>query len=121
MSASDYHDNFAARLRAAMALRGWDRRELRRRYAAAATVEPGGLGSLDHYLKGATMPRSRTLRILCDVLDVSADFLLGRTSSPDFLGVRAWHLDEAESLLAAEFIQYLVERAERRREREGRA
>ena len=61
------------------------------------------------------MPRSRSLRVLCDVLDVSADWLLGRATAVESLGPRAAGLDEADRLALAQYIEFLVARAERRR------
>ena len=116
MSASAEHEVFAERLRAAMAMRGWTRLELGRRYNAAARLSLApGMTSLGNYVTGKAMPRARTLRILCDVLDVSADWLLGRTAAFEPPGTRAARLDEADRLAVAQYIDFLTERAERRR------
>ena len=116
MSASDYHDAFAERLRAAMAMRGWTQSELARRYRFAARLSlTPSTSSVRHWLSGQSMPRVRSLRVLCDVLDVSADWLLGRSPTIESLGPRAASLDEADRLALAQHAEFLVARAERRR------
>ncbi|MCY4479129.1 MAG: hypothetical protein OXB97_04490 [Rhodospirillales bacterium] len=116
MSASREHDRFARRLRAAIAARGWTRQEFCRRYHDAAQLNrASGSSSIDHYFKARSMPRARTLRLFCDVLDVSADWLLGRTAACEPLGLRASRLDEADRLAVVSYVEMLVERAERRR------
>lgn len=45
-----------------------------RKFAAAIEVDPGMIG---HYIKGSKDPSLETFRKICEVLNVSSDFLLG--------------------------------------------
>ena len=70
-------ERFSDRLRRARELRGLTQGKLAE---CAATHE----SSIAHYENGSRAPSSRALRRLADCLDVTTDYLLGRSDHPSF-------------------------------------
>ena len=102
---------FAERLKAARALRGWTQAELAERAGLPPT-------SIAHFESGSRKPSFDTLRRLAAALDVSTDYLLGRTDDPaisqsdDPLYRHASKLTGADRELAAEFLEMLATRSD---------
>lgn len=44
------------------------------------------LFNINEYRKGSSLPKAENLVLLCDCLDVSADYLLGLTDDPTTIG-----------------------------------
>ncbi len=63
------------RLRTFREQKGWSQRELARRSGL-------GLSQIHNYEAGKSDPSSSNLKSMADSLDVSTDFLLGRTDDP---------------------------------------
>lgn len=101
---------FAERLKAARLLRKWTQAEL----AARAELPPT---SIAHFESGSRKPSFDTLRRLAGALDVTTDYLLGRSDDPaisqsdDPLYRHASQLTGADRKLAAEFLEILAARS----------
>ena len=101
---------FAERLKAARLLRGLTQAEL----ASRAGLPPT---SIAHFESGSRKPSFDTLRRLAAALDVSTDYLLGRSDDPsisqsdDPLYRHASKLTGADRELAAEFLEILASRS----------
>lgn len=65
------NDTFASRLRALREKRGMSRRVLGDRCGLSKNM-------IERYERGERVPNIRTLKELCDVFDVSADYFIGR-------------------------------------------
>ena len=100
---------FAERLKAARLMRGWTQAELAARAGLPAT-------SIAHLEAGSRKPSFDTLRRLAGALEVSTDYLLGRSDDPstsqsdDPLYRHASKLTGADRRLAAEFLEILATR-----------
>ncbi len=83
---------FAMRLRQTMAMRKVNNAELARRVG----VEPRTVGNWvkDPEEDGSTEPVATNLNAICTALEVSADWLLGRTDHPCGLTPGSWVFDE---------------------------
>lgn len=71
--AMDREDNFGCRLREAREARSLNQTEL----AKLANLQPAAIG---HFEKGRRKPSFANIRALAKALNVTSDFLLGRTS-----------------------------------------
>ncbi len=69
-------DIFKERLRAARELRGLSQAQL----AAKANLPPA---SVSHFESGPRKPSFDNLKVLASALDVTTDYLLGRSETPD--------------------------------------
>lgn len=100
---------FDNRLKAARRLRSWTQSAL----AAKAGLPPT---SIAHFESGSRKPSFDTLRRLANALEVTTDYLLGRTDDPglsqsaDPLYRDASRLSAADRKLAADFLKMLAER-----------
>jgi len=90
------------RIRKAREARGWSQAELAERVQVAATT-------ITRYESGERQPDPPTLRKIADLLDVSADFLLGRIMviyHPEHEVIRALPRHAQECL--EEYMEFLV-------------
>ena len=110
MPLSDHSDGFPARLRATREKRELEQIELSARCGIPAT-------SISHFEAGRRKPSLVNLRNLADALQVSIDYLLGRTDNPeahvDAAAFRDERLySEKDQRLLEEFKSLLAKRAE---------
>lgn len=109
MKAADAPNAFCERLKSARQLRAWTQSDL----AGEAGLPPS---SVAHFESGSRKPSFDTLRRLANALEVTTDFLLGRTDDPalaqsaDPLYRDASKLSGADRKLAAEFLKMLAAR-----------
>ncbi|MBR0986096.1 helix-turn-helix domain-containing protein [Bradyrhizobium liaoningense] len=110
MSPREPIDIFKERLKAARALRGLNQAEL----AAKAGLPPA---SVSHFESGPRKPSFDNLKALATALDVTTDYLLGRSDTPEASAatVGRLHRDlgkltEQDLKLATEFVDLLVKR-----------
>ncbi|MCK1732971.1 helix-turn-helix transcriptional regulator [Bradyrhizobium sp. 138] len=103
-------DIFKERLKAARNLRGLNQAEL----AAKSGLPPA---SVSHFESGPRKPSFDNLKALASALDVTTDYLLGRSDTPDASAetVGRLHRDlgkltEQDLKLATEFVDLLVKR-----------
>jgi transcriptional regulator with XRE-family HTH domain len=107
-------ETFQSRLRAARDLRGWSQSEL----AARAGMPPS---SIAHFEAGSRKPSFDTLRRLAIALEVTTDYLLGRTDDPalaeagDPLYRDMGKLTGRDRELAKDFLKMLAERSHAKR------
>ena len=108
MRPSEPIDIFKERLKAARVLRGLNQAEL----AARAGLPPA---SVSHFESGPRKPSFDNLKALATALDVTTDYLLGRSDTPDASAatVGRLHRDlskltEQDLKLATEFVELLV-------------
>lgn len=100
---------FRERLRAARDMRGWNQVEL----AAAAKMPQT---SIAHLESGSRKPSFDTLRRLAEALEVTTDYLLGRTDEPslaqsaDPLYRDVGKLNAHDRQLAKDFLDMLAKR-----------
>lgn len=105
---------FKERLRAARNLREWSQSDL----ATRAELPPS---SIAHFEAGSRKPSFETLRRLAIALDVTTDYLLGRTDDPalgesaDPLYRDVGKLTGRDRELAADFLKMLAERSAARK------
>lgn len=105
---------FKERLKAARKMRGWSQGEL----AARANLPPS---SIAHFEAGSRKPSFDNLRRLAVALEVSTDFLLGRTDDPalsqsdDPLFRNVSKLTGRDRELASDFLKMLAKRDEARK------
>lgn len=110
-------DVFAERLKAARELRGWNQTEL----AAAAGLPPS---SIAHFEGGKRKPSFETLRRLANALEMTTDYLLGRTDQPahaesgDPLFRDVSNLTGHDRDLAKDFLKMLAERSQAKKQGE---
>ena len=110
--------SFAARLRTARETRGLNRQAL----AEKVSVHPNRISDFE---SGRRNPSVDTLKALADRLDVTSDFLLGRTG--DMAPTRGYeqirkllgYLREGDFIVIEKLCAYLVERKERGSADEG--
>ena len=101
---------FSERVKSARLLRKYTQAELAVRAEQPAT-------SIAHFESGSRKPSFDTLRRLATALDVSTDYLVGRSESPsisqsdDPLYRHASQLTGADRELAAEFLEILAARS----------
>lgn len=101
--------SFERRLREARELRGQSQAEL----AEAASLPSS---SISHFEGGGRKPSFDNLKRLAGALDVSTDFLLGRTDRPDALGAadelrgQLANLSSSDLDAATKFIGFLAQR-----------
>lgn len=110
MNTSQPADIFKERLKAARALRGFNQAEL----ASKAGLPPA---SVSHFETGPRKPSFENLKALATALDVTTDYLLGRSDTPEASAatVGRLHRDlgkltEQDLKLATEFVDLLVKR-----------
>jgi transcriptional regulator with XRE-family HTH domain len=102
---------FKERLKAARALRGVSQTEL----AADAGLPPS---SVSHFEAGARKPSFDNLKKLATALNVTTDYLLGRSGTPDASATagrlhKDMHLLTADDLkLTEEFVDLLLKRGQ---------
>jgi transcriptional regulator with XRE-family HTH domain len=82
------------RLRELREKRGWSQRELGRRCGI-------GDSQINKYELGAIDPSAKYLGIMADQLEVSADYLLGRTNDPHFIVTEDSLAGEERAILEA--------------------
>lgn len=105
---------FRERLRAARDLRGLSQGEL----AGRANMPPS---SIAHFETGSRKPSFDTLRKLANALEVTTDYLLGRTDDPalaesgDPLYRDVGKLTARDRELAKDFLKMLAERSQARK------
>ncbi len=103
-------DLFADRLKAARLLRGWTQADL----AARAGLPPT---SIAHFEAGSRKPSFDNLRRLATALEVTTDYLLGRSDDPSVSQSddppyrHASQLTGADRKLAADFLEILAARS----------
>lgn len=106
---------FQERLKAARDLRGWSQNDL----ADRAGMPPS---SIAHFEAGSRKPSFDTLRRLTNALEVTTDYLLGRTDDPalaesgDPLYRDVGRLTGHDRELAKDFLKMLAKRNQARRE-----
>jgi transcriptional regulator with XRE-family HTH domain len=104
-------DIFQERLTAARTLRGLSQSQL----AAKSGLDPS---SLSHFESGTRKPSFENLKRLAGALDVTTDYLLGRSDTPDASATagrlhRDMHKLSAEDLkLTEEFVDLLIKRGQ---------
>ena len=105
---------FPDRMLTARKLRGLSQSEL----AQKTGLQPA---AVSHFETGARKPSFDNLRRLAEALDVTTDFLIGRTPDPetvwkpdDPLYRHVEQLSDADREHAAEYLELLVKRAERK-------
>jgi transcriptional regulator with XRE-family HTH domain len=109
MQASEPFDIFQQRLIAARTLRGLNQTQL----AAKSGLDAS---SLSHFESGTRKPSFENLKRLAGALDVTTDYLLGRSDTPDASATagrlhRDMHNLSAEDLkLTEEFVDLLLKR-----------
>lgn len=108
---------FQERLKAARDLRGWSQSEL----AEYAKMPPS---SIAHFETGSRKPSFDTLRRLANALEVTTDYLLGRTDNPalaesgDPLYRDVGKLTGRDRELAKDFLKMLAERSQAKKKGE---
>ena len=112
-------EKFKERLRAARYMRDWSQGNL----AARAALPPS---SIAHLEAGSRKPSFETLRRLAIALDVTTDYLLGRTDDPalaesaDPLYRNVSRLTGRDRELATDFLEMLAGRNAARKKRKKR-
>jgi transcriptional regulator with XRE-family HTH domain len=108
MNSTQPTDIFKERLKAARALRGLNQAEL-------ATKAGLPAASVSHFESGPRKPSFDNLKALASALDVTTDYLLGRSDTPDASAetVGRLHRDlskltEQDLKLATDFVDLLV-------------
>lgn len=110
MSTIADENNFGERLRAARDARSLNQTEL----AKLANLQPAAIG---HFEKNRRKPSFANVRALAKALNVSSDFLLGRTASMTG-ATTAFRNEENLSVSDRESIQLMIDTlAERRKDR----
>lgn len=105
---------FQERLKAARDLRGWSQADL----GVRAKMPPS---SIAHFESGSRKPSFDTLRRLANALEVTTDYLLGRTNDPalaeagDPLYRDIGKLTGRDRELAKDFLKMLAERNQAKR------
>lgn len=108
---------FQERLKAARDLRGWSQSDL----AGRAGMPPS---SIAHFETGSRKPSFDTLRRLANALEVTTDYLLGRTDNPalaeagDPLYRDVGKLTGRDRELAKDFLKMLAERSQAKKKGE---
>lgn len=108
-------DIFKDRLRAAREMRGLSQADL----AAKTGLPPS---SIAHFEGGKRKPSFDNLRKLSEALEVTTDYLLGRADDPaaateaDPLFRHAAKLTDKDRVLAADFLEMLAKRGEKKGE-----
>ena len=107
---TDPDKQFSERLKSARLLRGWTQAQLAVRAEQPAT-------SIAHFESGSRKPSFDSLRRLAPALEVTTDYLIGRTEDPsisqsdDPLYRHASQLTGADRELAANFLEILAARS----------
>ena len=108
---------FKERLKAARDMREWNQSEL----AEHAGLPPS---SIAHFETGSRKPSFDTLRRIANALDVTTDYLLGRSDNPglaqsdDPLFRDVGKLTGRDRELAKDFLKMLAERSQAKRKKE---
>lgn len=110
-------DVFVERLKAARELRGWNQTDL----ATKAGLPPS---SIAHFEGGKRKPSFDTLRRLANALEMTTDYLLGRTDQPalaesgDPLFRDVSNLTGSDRELAKDFVEMLAKRNQTKKQGE---
>jgi transcriptional regulator with XRE-family HTH domain len=98
--------DFAARLRAARELRSLSQSEL----AVRANLQPS---AISHFEIGARSPSFDNLKRVADALDVTTDYLVGRSDSPSVSSATASQLSRHAEKLSSDDLAFLRAMAEK--------
>lgn len=115
MTKSSRPPSFHERLREIRELRGLQQSDLARK----TELQPS---AISHFEAGARKPSFDNLRRLADALDVTTDFLLGRTDEPgtapagDVLYRDMQNLKASDRELAKQMVQFLATRDSKKKE-----
>lgn len=93
-------DNFAKRLKTAREIRNLSQSEL----AAKAKLQPS---AISHFEIGARSPSFDNLKRVADALDVTTDYLAGRTDSPSVSNATAAQLFRHAEKLSSDDLVFL--------------
>lgn len=96
---------FSDRLKAARALRGWGQAEL----AEATKLQ---VSAISHFETGSRSPSFDNLRKLADALQVTTDYLIGRSDSPSLSTEVAAKLFRKAEKLTAKDLEFLEQMAD---------
>ena len=103
---------FADRLRAARSLRGWGQAEL----AEATKLQ---VSAISHFETGTRSPSFDNLRKLADALQVTTDYLIGRSDAPKLSNEAAAKLFRKAEKLTAKDLEFLEQMADQLAKRSG--
>jgi transcriptional regulator with XRE-family HTH domain len=99
-------NNFAKRLRAARQLRSLSQSEL----ATKANLQPS---AISHFEIGGRSPSFDNLKRVADALDVTTDYLVGRSDSPSVSSATASQLFRHAEKLSSDDLVFLRAMAEK--------
>jgi transcriptional regulator with XRE-family HTH domain len=96
---------FGDRLKTARDVRGWNQGEL----AEATGLQ---VSAISHFETGTRSPSFDNLRKLADALQVTTDYLIGRSDSPDLSNETAGKLFRKAGKLTAKDLEFLEQMAD---------
>ena len=96
---------FSERLKAARNVRGWSQSEL----AEATRLQ---VSAISHFETGGRSPSFDNLRKLADALQVTTDYLIGRSDSPSLSNEVAAKLFRKAEKLTAKDLEFLEQMAD---------
>lgn len=96
---------FAERVKAARTLRGWSQAEL----AEASKLQ---VSAVSHFETGTRSPSFDNLRKIADALQVTTDYLIGRSDAPNLSTQTAASLFRKAEKLTAQDLEFLEKMAD---------